>query len=130
MPSGRAVTWARLRVTVVVAVSLTILTVVVYLLTGGTLLQEKSTLYLYVPDATGIGDGTPVRVNGIGVGTVVKVMLSGSNQPNRIIKLTLKVEREHLKDIPQDSYAQLSSEGAVGDRYVDITQGKSAARIQ
>ena len=110
-------------------VAVAILSVVVYLLTGGTLLQQKTTLYLYMPDATGIEPGTAVRVNGTSVGKVGTVEFSGSSEPTRVIRLTLSVERAHLPDIPGDSSAQIGSEGALGDRYIDISQGKARARI-
>lgn len=107
-----------------------ILSVLVYLLTGGTLLQQKVTLYLYIPDATGLSTSTAVRVNGIDVGKVSLVQFSGSTQPNRIVRLTLNVQQEHLPDFPVDSFAQISSNGAVGEKYVDVTQGKSADRVR
>src|SRR5579871_1716365 len=99
MPA-RGVTWARFRVTVVAITALAILSVLVYLLTGGTLLTEKITLYLYIPDATGLDSSSLVRVNGIDVGKVDKVDLSGSSEPNRVVRLTLKIENEKLADIP------------------------------
>lgn len=130
MPSGRAIDWAKLRIVVVAIPAAAILSVVVYLLTGGTLLTEKVTLYLYIPDASGLDSGSAVRVNGIGVGKVDQVGLSESNQPDRTVRLILKIEQAHLSDIPVDSTAQISSEGVTGDKYVDVTQGRSAARIR
>jgi phospholipid/cholesterol/gamma-HCH transport system substrate-binding protein len=130
MPHARGVSLARLRVIVVVLPALVILGAIVYLLTGGTLLQEKVTLYLYIPDATGVGSGSAVRVNGTAVGKVAAVALSGSAQRRRIIRVTLSVERNHLRDIPSNSTAQISAETAVGDKYVDITQGNSTVPIR
>ena len=130
MPSARAVAWARFRVAVAAVVATAILSVVVYLLTGGTLLVEKATLYLYIPDATGLEPDSAVRVNGIGVGKVDAIALSDSNQPSRTIRVVMKIERSHLPDIPADSTAQISSEGVTGDKYVDVTQGRSPARIR
>jgi phospholipid/cholesterol/gamma-HCH transport system substrate-binding protein len=129
MPHARGVYLARFRVTVVAVAALVIVAVIVYLLTGGTLLQEKATLYLFIPDATGVEAGSAVRVNGTGVGKVSAVALSGSNTSRRVIRLTLSVEREHLRDIPSNSTAQISAETAVGDKYVDITQGNGAVPI-
>lgn len=129
MPHARGVLPARFRVTVVVAAALAIVALIVYLLTGGTLLQQKVTVYLYVPDATGLAAGSAVRVNGTGVGKVAAVALSASNAPNRTIRLTLSVERNHLRDIPSNSTAQISAETAVGDKYVDVTQGNSSIPI-
>ena len=130
MPHARGVPLARFRVTVVALAALVIVALIVYLLTGGTLLQQKATLYLYIPDATGVEAGSAVRVNGTGVGKVSAVALSGSNISDRVIRLTLSIEREHLPEIPSNSTAQISAETAVGDKYVDITQGNSAVLIR
>ncbi len=102
-------------------VAVAILVVLLYLLTGGTLLTEKAILYLYVPDATGVGEGSPVRVNGITVGKVKAIALSGSPDPKRVVRLTLRVERDSLITIPVGSYAELGTDTLVGDKFVDIT---------
>jgi len=130
MPSPSQVNWAKIRVTVVGIAGLSILSVLVYLLTGGTLLTEKVTVYIYVPDASGLDSNTPVRVNGIDVGKVRAVALSGSNEPNRVIRVAMRVERDHLRDIPVDSYAQISSDSLIGDKFVDVTRGKSGQYIR
>lgn len=122
--------WARFRVTVVAIAAAAIVSVLVYLLTGGTLLTQKATLYLYIPDATGLDATSVVRVNGIGVGKVAKVELSGSAVPTRVVRVTMKIEHDRLADIPADSTAQIAIEGNVGNQYVAITQGTAAARIQ
>jgi phospholipid/cholesterol/gamma-HCH transport system substrate-binding protein len=69
-------------------------------------------------------------VNGTGVGKVDKVELSGSAQPNRVIRITMKIENDKLSNIPVDSTAQITTEGAVGNQFVAITQGTAAARIR
>ena len=130
MATARQVNWAKLRVFAVALVAFTILSVIFYLLTGGTLLQEKTSLYLYVPDATGIGPGSPVRVDGIDVGKVHTVALSGLTQPDRIVRVSMTVERDWLPSIPADSYAQLSSDTLIGDKFVDISSGASRVAIQ
>ena len=130
MPSARRVEWAKFRITAVGIAAVAILSVLFYLLTGGRLLKENATLYVYVPDATGIARKSAVSVNGIDVGKVSAVALSGSNDPNRIVRLTLQIELEHLADIPADSTVQLSTESVVGDRYVDITRGNSPTHAQ
>jgi phospholipid/cholesterol/gamma-HCH transport system substrate-binding protein len=125
MPSARFIRWAKFRVLTVCTAALVILSILAYLLTGGSLLTQRATIYLYIADATGLGPGAPVRVDGIGVGKVRSVALSGSNQPDRIVKVTMTVERLRLASIPDDSTAQLASETMIGDRFVDITSGTS-----
>ena len=86
MPSPEQVNWAKFRASAVILAALMILGTLVYLLTGGTFLEPKAQIYLYLPDATGVAPGSPVRVDGISVGKVSLVELSGSNEPNRVVK--------------------------------------------
>jgi phospholipid/cholesterol/gamma-HCH transport system substrate-binding protein len=129
MPEVQQVEWARFRVAVVAVVALLILGTLLYLLTGGTVFKEKSTLYVFVPDATGIGAGSPVEVDGINVGKVKEVRLSGSPDPNRVVRVSISVERTLLQYIPAESFAQLSVASPVGDKYVDITSHGSGVRM-
>jgi phospholipid/cholesterol/gamma-HCH transport system substrate-binding protein len=103
--------------------------VLVYLLTGGTLLKPKTHLYLYINDATGLGPQSPVRVDGIGVGVVDWVKFSGSKDPNRIIRVQMTIERERLPSITEDSIAQISNDSFIGDKFVDVTTGKAPGHI-
>ena len=130
MPSVRQIWWAKLRVLVVAAVAAAILIILLYLLTGGTLLEAKATLYLYIPDASGVEVGAPVRVDGIGVGKVSDVALSGSNQPAHVVRVTMRIERSHLISIPSDSTADVGTETLLGDKFIGIKSGSSADHLQ
>lgn len=121
MRSQQRVKWAQLKVAAVSLIALVILGDVLYLLTGGAIFTEQAKLYLFIPDATGITLGSPVRVDGIDVGKVSGVALSGSKNPTRVVRLTLNVERNSLAMIPIGSYAELSTDDPVGDKFVDIT---------
>lgn len=121
--------WARFRVTCVSVVALVILGVLAYLLTGGTLLEPKTKLYLYIPDATGLGPQSPVRVDGIGIGTVDSVNFSGSNDPQRIIRVEITIQKSRLTSITEDSKAQISNDTLVGDKFVDITTGTAPGHV-
>ena len=121
MRSRQRVKWAQLRVFAIIIVAIAILSVLLYLLTGGRLFTEKTSLFLYVPDATGVAKGSPVRVNGITVGKIESVALSGSRDPKRVVRLTLTIERNSLAMIPVGSYAALGTVTLIGDKFVDIT---------
>jgi phospholipid/cholesterol/gamma-HCH transport system substrate-binding protein len=129
MPSRRAITWAKFRVFAVGVCALSILSVLFYLLTGGTLFQAKTTLYLYIPDATGLEPSSPVRVDGVTVGKVRNVGLSGSNDPNRVVRVAMTIEVEHLNSIPTDSSAQISTDNVIGDKFVDVTSGRARVPV-
>src|SRR3712207_5195273 len=101
MRSRQRVRWAQLRVTVISAVALIIFAVLLYLLTGGMLFKEQTVLYLYIPDASGLTAGaSPVTVSGINIGKVSTVVLSGSTDPKRVVRVTLTVPHEALAMIP------------------------------
>ncbi len=130
MPSAQRVQWAKVRSATVIVVALAILSVLVSLLTGGSFFTQKAKIYYYVPDASGLAVGSPVRADGVDVGKVERIELSGSNQPQRVIRVTLSIGRAALQKISADSNAQLSADSLVGDMFVDISSGSSALRLQ
>jgi phospholipid/cholesterol/gamma-HCH transport system substrate-binding protein len=130
MPSVQRIRWARFRVVATTVVALLILGSLAYLLTGGTVFAARAVLYVYVPDGTGIERGTPVRVDGIQVGKVDSVALSGSGEPNRVIKVTMVVDPSRLSSITDDSTAQPTADTMVGDKVIQITSGTSPHRIR
>jgi phospholipid/cholesterol/gamma-HCH transport system substrate-binding protein len=131
MPSADRVRWAKFRVSVVGVAAGAILITFFYLLTGGAaLFEHKTTLYLYVPDATGLAPGSPVRVDGIFVGKVSSVGFSGSKAPERIVRVAMSVETASLPKIPVDSTAEVGAETMVGDRFVDVSSGTNPRQIR
>ncbi len=130
MPSQRRVNWAKFRVLVMLLVAVCILGTLFYEFSGGTLFEEKATIYIYVPDATGVGPASPVRVDGVDIGTVNSVDLTGSKDPQREIRISMAVLRDTLQGIPDDSYAELSTDTLIGDRFVDITSRVSPNHIK
>jgi phospholipid/cholesterol/gamma-HCH transport system substrate-binding protein len=129
MPPVSRVKWARFRVTAVALVSVIILCTLLYELFGGVLLGPKTVIYLFIPDASGLSDESPVRVDGIDVGRVSTVELSRSKDPARAVKVMLLLYRDRLDRIPGDSVAQISSDSLIGDKFVDITGGTSPKAI-
>ncbi|MBS1859713.1 MAG: MCE family protein [Acidobacteria bacterium] len=130
MPSVQRIRWARFRVVATTLVALLILATLVYLLTGGTIFATRSVLYVYVPDGTGIEQGTPVRVDGIQVGKVESVSLSGSGEPNRVVRVRMSVDAGRLPSITVDSTAQPTSDTMVGDKVIQITSGRSNRHVR
>jgi ABC-type transporter Mla subunit MlaD len=129
MPTAGQVNWAKFRIAAVSLAALAILAELAYLLAGGLHFQEKVSLYLYIPDATGLVARAPVRVDGIAVGKVYSVALSGSKDPNRVIQVIVKADGDRLSRIPADSVAEISPDTLVGDMFVDIASGKSEKPI-
>lgn len=130
MPARRRVEWAKFRVSVVSTVAVLIFLTLAFLMTGGTLFHQESTIYLYVPDATGLDDGSPVTVDGIEIGSVVAVQFAPPGNPNRVVRLTLHIENGRLETITPDSHAEIGSDSLIGDKYVDITSGTAPGHLR
>lgn len=107
--------------------ALSILGVQIYLLTGsGGFVQPSAEIRIYMPDAAGLQNGSPVRLNGIVVGKVRSVKLFGSRDPLRVVELRMSVRERYLRAIPEDSRAEVTAENLLGDRLIEITKGNSA----
>ena len=84
----------------------------------------KYQLSVYVPDASGLTVHAPVRLDGIQVGSVSAIKLAGASaSPQRRIELVLQVEKRDQDAIRSDSNASLTTEGILGNRYVNISRG-------
>lgn len=129
MPQTRRVTWAQLRVGVMAIASITILVVLVFLITGrGGLFTKTAQIRTYVDDSSALKVGQPVRLNGIEVGNVKSVGLSGQGG-GRTIEIVMSIRREYVPSIPTDSKAAISPEGVFGDKYINITRGESPKSV-
>ncbi|HWZ30199.1 MAG TPA: MlaD family protein [Bryobacteraceae bacterium] len=131
MPQHSRAKWAELRVGIMAAVALALLAYLIILLSGSTgLFESDSNVFTYLGDSGDLADGAPLRLNGIVVGKVRKVELSGSNDPQRVIKIDLEIQNKYLSSIPVDSVAQISAGNLLGTKYINITKGKSPETIK
>jgi phospholipid/cholesterol/gamma-HCH transport system substrate-binding protein len=131
MPSAKKVSWAQLRVGIMAIVALILLSVLVFLLTGSkSLFSKKDTIYTFLDDSAALTVGSAVRLNGVVVGRVTKVALSGETMPNRIVRLDLEVDDKFLPFIPEDSRASISAENVLGTKFINIKKGRSGTAIK
>ena len=130
MPQTKKVAWAQLRVGVMAVAAVTILVVLVFLITGRRgLFAKTATIRTYVDDSASLKVGAPVRLNGIDVGNVKSVGLSGEGGPRTIV-VALEIHRDFLSRIPVDSQASISPEGVFGDKYINIARGRSPTPVR
>lgn len=123
--------WAQLKVGLLAISALCILAVLIFLMTSSTgLFTKRSDVYTFLDDSAAIANGAPVRLNGITVGKVANVGLSGSSEPNRIVRVTLEVDNRYFTSIPVDSQAAIAAENLLGTKYINIKKGRNVATIQ
>jgi len=126
MPVSSKAKWSQLRVGVMAAFALGILGVLVFLMTGTNgLFKSTSDVYTYFDDSANIAMAAQVTLNGITVGKVSHVGLSGSSEPGKIIKVTMQIQDDYLKSIPVDSHAEITAGNLLGTKYINIRKGRS-----
>ncbi len=132
MPSKERVSYAQLKVGILGLVALFFVTLLIFLLTGDTnWFTKRVPLHVYAGDADGLTPGSPVDVNGIQVGSVKNIALSGLTDPQRVIKIDFEVDQDALKQIPVDSIASIASSNLLGStKFLGITKGKNQETIQ
>ncbi len=122
---------AQARVASVVLAAVLITGTLVYLLTGGgrVLFASKSTIYTYIPDTEGLQKSAEVRLSGIPIGEVTNIDLSGLVDPQRVVKVEMRVDTQFLKSIPSDSETSITADNLVGWQFISIDEGKSPIPI-
>ena len=131
MPQQTRASWAQLRVGVMTIVALGILGYLVFLLSGAHgLFQSKSDIYTFMGDSSDLTDGAPVRLNGIIIGKVKKVALSGLSDPRRVIKIDMEIEDNYMPSIPVDSQAKISAGNLLGTKFINISRGRAQEAVK
>ena len=131
MPSQTRVGWAKLRVGVLAVAGMIILAVLIVLITGNTnLFTSQVKIYTYLNDAAALQTGAPVNLDGIPIGKVSKIILSGSKDPSRLVKIELEVQESALKDIPLDSRTSISAANVLGTKFINIKSGKAENTVK
>jgi phospholipid/cholesterol/gamma-HCH transport system substrate-binding protein len=131
MADPKKLKWKELKVGIVAVVAMIISGILILLLTGNQNPFEGSfPLRTYMEDSAGMSEGSDVRLNGILVGKIKKVRLSGEKDPHRMVELLMSVENSFKTEIPDDSVAAISASNLLGDKYINITKGRSSKMVE
>jgi phospholipid/cholesterol/gamma-HCH transport system substrate-binding protein len=131
MPSTSKARWAQLKVGLMAIVALGILGYLIILMTGSKgLFKSTSEIYTYMDDSATIADGAPVTLNGINIGKVKHAELSGSAEPNRVVRITMLINDEFLASIPTDSQAAISATNVLGTKFINIKKGRNPQTVK
>lgn len=130
MPVSSKAKISELRVGIMAAFALAVLGVLVFLLAGtNPLFKSTSVIYTYFDDSAAIAEAAPVTLNGINVGKVTRVFLSGLNEPGKIIRVEMQIQDEFLKSIPVDSQSVITAGNLLGTKYINIKKGRSSQMV-
>jgi len=131
MASQQRVKWAELRAGIVATVAMIVAgTLIILLTTQSNLFKGEFMLRTYMQDSAGMSPNAQVRLNGIAVGRIDKVLLSTSHDPRKTVQIDMKIDRKYLDQIPDDSKAAISAANLLGDKYINITKGTHPKHVQ
>ena len=120
-----------MRVGVMAIVAMCILGVLIWLFTSQKPIWERyDRLYTYMRDSAALAKGAPVRLNGILIGSIVRVEFSGSRDPSRTVRVIMHVQSDMLPQIPVDSIASISAENVLGSKFINISKGSASRAVQ
>jgi len=130
MPQRERITWAQLRVGTMVIVSLAILALGIFFISGQVgFLSRRYTVKAYFSSAGGLREGAQVRLAGIPVGNVERLRVSPYPERERAVEVVMRVARAYQDEIRTDSAATMETVGLLGESYVDITRGSPGQPI-
>ncbi len=130
MPVQKQASWARLKVGILALFAMAILAVLIFLITGDTNpFEPNATVYTYMADAAALTTAAPVNLDGIPIGKVKQIRLSGQKDPKRLVRIEMAIPEHQLKDIPTDSVASISAANVLGTKYINIKTGKATTSI-
>lgn len=131
MASKERVRWAELRTGIAATFAMVILGILIFLLTGqSSFFGGTFHLMTYMEDSAGMVSNDPVRVNGILVGYIGSIKLSGLRDPRKRVAIDMVIRQRYLTQIPQDSKAAVSAANLLGAKFVNITQGMSPKHVE
>ncbi|MCC6807641.1 MAG: MCE family protein [Deltaproteobacteria bacterium] len=116
------------RVIVFLVISLAVLGLSIAMLgRSHNLFSKKVTLSTTYDNVSGLQVGAPVHLAGVNVGMVRKIEFFIDKDGKKRVKVELAVEKSALEHIRDDSVAELSSKGLLGDMLINITIGSVEA---
>ncbi len=127
MPSQKQLKWSQLRVGITVIVASLTLGFLLFLMSGTSgLFTPRITVKSYFDNAEGLRPGAPVRLNGVDIGNVTRILIV----PDRDKQLTpveviMKVSTKYGYALHRDSMTSLETAGVLGETFLDIDSSQA-----
>lgn len=86
------------------------------------LFETKALYHARFTEVQGLRSGSPVRMGGVDIGTVIGVAY-GAKAEDKSIHVQMSVVKDESRRIRQDSIASIENKGLLGDKMIVITVG-------
>ena len=122
MPSEKQVRWSELRVGLTVIFASITLAVLIFVMTGSTgLFTKKILIRAYVDNAGGLRVGAPVRLEGVDIGNVTRILVV--RDPARKltpVEVMMKITTKYEDTMRSDCRVSMNTAGVLGEVFVDV----------
>jgi phospholipid/cholesterol/gamma-HCH transport system substrate-binding protein len=116
--------WSELKVGVVISIAVLLLLLTVFFAGSiGDLFSTKVIVRAQIKDVRGLRRGAPVWVSGVEIGFVKYITL----YPPYGTLVTMSINETAMPFIKSDSYANVMTQGLLGDKYIELTGGTPEA---
>lgn len=128
MARRQSLSWAELRVGILVIFSFGLLATAIFFVGGEVgFFQATYPVTVYFPSANGMNSGTDVLMDGVRVGSVSGIEITNDPDPDRAVAIELSIDERF--PIRSDSIITIGSTGLLGDATVEITRAGSEGDI-
>ena len=113
------------RVGLFVLIAIGIFSTIVFFLSGEQSYFEKSyTLKTSFKNTAGLIKGAAVRLSGVRIGAVTNLGFAQDPVGDKVINVTMLVNKEGMSRLNPDSKATIKTEGLLGDKFIEILPGE------
>ena len=127
MPSQKQLKWSQLRVGITVISASLVLALLLFLMsnTAG-LFTPRIALKSYFDNAQGLRPGAPVRLSGVDIGNVTKILIvTTRDKALTPVEVVMKVSTKYKDALRRDSTTSLETAGVLGETYLDIDSSQA-----
>jgi phospholipid/cholesterol/gamma-HCH transport system substrate-binding protein len=126
--SHKHVTWAKLRVGIVITLGLAVIFFAILFAENIVhLFTPQATVYAEFSDVKGLRSGAPVWFSGVQIGSVKSLRFEKGEK----ITAAMTIDKAALSYLKKDSVSSIITMGLLGDKYVEMSPGsREAASLQ
>jgi phospholipid/cholesterol/gamma-HCH transport system substrate-binding protein len=127
LPSQQQLKWSQLRVGLTVIIASLVLAFLLFLMSGTTgLFSKRIVLVSYFDNAEGLRVGAPVRLNGVDIGNVVKILIVPDKDKQLTpVEVMMKVSTKYSFNLRRDTLASLETAGVLGETFMDMDSSQA-----
>jgi phospholipid/cholesterol/gamma-HCH transport system substrate-binding protein len=127
LPSQKQVKWSQLRVGITVIFASLVLALLLFLMSGtGGFFTRRIALVSYFDNAEGLRIGAPVRLSGVDIGNVSRILIVREKDKQLTpVEVVMKVSTKYDFNLRRDSVTSLDTAGVLGETYMDIDSSQA-----